>query len=66
MTVKAYEVVRQRVEQRGIPNAELARRTHINSELLRRSLMGERNLRADEFVSLCNELDLSLADFAEV
>ena len=57
------DVLNDRIRERGIPTSELARRTGLNSELLRRSLSGSRNLRADEFVSLCHELDLDTSDF---
>lgn len=62
--MKAYEIINQRVNERGIPVAELARRTGTNSELLRRSLNGDRKLNIDEFLPLCKELGLSLDDFA--
>ena len=38
----------------------------MDQELLRRSLSGERKIAADEFVSLCCELELSLTDFKAV
>ena len=34
--MKAYEVIGAAVQERGIPCTELARRTNINAELLRR------------------------------
>lgn len=61
--MQAYEVVSRRVERTGITVAELARRTEINHLLLRRSLHGERALKADELVSLSRELDLEMSDF---
>lgn len=61
--MKAYEVIGAAVRERGIPCTELARRTNISAELLRRSLNGERKITADEFVSLCAELNLTLDDF---
>ncbi len=57
------EVLNQRIKERGIPMSELARRTNLDAELLRRSLAGTRNLKADEFVFLCHELALDTRDF---
>jgi len=57
------DVLNQRIKERGIPVSELARRTNLDAELLRRSLAGTRNLRADEFVALCHELMLDTCDF---
>lgn len=57
------DILNARITERGISISELARRTHLNAELLRRSLAGTRNLRADEFVNLCHELDLDTSDF---
>lgn len=59
------DVLNKRIKERGIPTSELARRTGLDSELLRRSLAGTRNLRADEFVRLCHELSLDTKDFVE-
>lgn len=61
--MQAYNVIAERVKKIGITKAELARRTHIDDELLRRSLAGNRKIPADEFVRLCKELDLDLSDF---
>lgn len=64
--MKAFEVINSAVQRRGITCAELARRVGMDQELLRRSLSGERKIAADEFVSLCCELELSLSDFKAV
>lgn len=64
--MKAYVVISSSVQRRGISNAELARRVGMDQELLRRSLSGERKIAADEFVALCEELELSLDDFKAV
>lgn len=61
--MQAYETVAKRVQRVGIPVAELARRVDIDHQLLRRSLHGERVLKADELVRLSRELGLSLSDF---
>ena len=57
------EVLNRHVKERGIPTSELARRVGLDPELLRRSLAGTRNLRADEFLCLCQELNLDTSDF---
>lgn len=57
------EVLNRNIKDRGIPVSELARRTSLDPELLRRSLAGQRRLRADEFVRLCLELKLDTKDF---
>lgn len=62
--MKAYEVIDAEVQKRGISIAELSRRVGIDSELLRRSLTGNRKIGADEFIALCGELQLGIADFS--
>lgn len=57
------DVLNERIKDRGIPTSELARRVGLDAELLRRSLAGTRNLKADEFVELCHELSLNTSDF---
>lgn len=64
--MKAYEVIDAEVQKRGISCAELSRRTGIDSELLRRSLIGSRKIGADEFVAICRELGLGISNFPEV
>lgn len=61
--MQAYEIIANKVSRVGITNAELSRRTNIDQELLRRSLIGKRILKADELVSLCVQLDLNIGDF---
>lgn len=52
-----------KVKERGISIAELARRTGINDDRLRRVLKGKRTMKASEFISLCLELEISISDF---
>ena len=59
-------VIKARMKDFGIPNAELARRAGMHPEMLRRCLNGTRKLRATELVSLCHELGLKLSDFEKV
>ena len=57
------EVINDKKTERGISLAELSRRTGIDYEALRVTLDGNRNLRATEFIDLCQELELNLSDF---
>lgn len=57
------EVINDKKSERGISLAELSRRTGIEYEALRVTLDGGRNLRATEFIDLCRELQLDIADF---
>lgn len=61
--MKSYEVISRRVERTGITVAELARRASLDQGLLRRTLIGQRCMKADELVSLCRVLELELSDF---
>ena len=63
MTV--HDVIAERVEKRGISIAELSRRVDMSSELLRRSLNGDRKLTATELIALCEELEMTLDDFKQ-
>ena len=66
-TVDHIDLIAARMEQarfeRGIPVAELARRVGVDRKRLGRILNGERAMRADEFVRLCEELKLGLERF---
>lgn len=62
MTIE--DVVRDRIEERGITVAETARRCKMNDQLLRRSLYGSRAIKSAELVRLCPVLGLTLEDFA--
>ena len=57
------KVISSKAERRGISCAELARRTGMNKEVLRRCLRGKRAIRADELLRLCSELEMSMSDF---
>ena len=57
------DVINARIKDRGISVSELSRRIGMNDELLRRSLSGIRNVKADEFIGLCRELSLDIEDF---
>lgn len=57
------KVLNEKISDRGISVSELSRRVGMNDELLRRSLAGTRNVKADEFIRLCRELALDIDDF---
>ena len=61
MTVLA--TINERRHKYGMPIAELARRVGMDYAALYTSLMGKRKLEANEFLSVCSELDLTLEDF---
>lgn len=63
--MNVIDVLNERINERGIPVSELSRRVDMNDELLRRSLANSRNLKAVEFVALCQELELDIDDFAD-
>ena len=56
-------VLNKRIKERGITISELSRRVGMSDEMLRRSLAGTRNVKADEFIGLCRELSLDIEDF---
>jgi len=58
-------VLNERIRERGISISELSRRVGMNDEMLRRSLAGSRNVKADEFIGLCRELALDIEDFVK-
>lgn len=60
------KVIRATINERGMSLAELCRRTNLNPELIRRSLENKRHLKSEEFLVICQVLDLSLSDFVHV
>ena len=56
-------VINNRIDQLGLKQVYVSERAHMNPELLSRTLRGDRKLKADEFVSLCSVLGLTLDDF---
>lgn len=60
------DVLEQRRKQRGISFAELARRTHINEDMVSRFCKGDSMPKGFQLISLCRELALDLEDFEEV
>lgn len=64
--MRAFEILAKTVDDRGISIAELARRVGMGKELVRRCLSGDRKIVAEEFISICEVLGLTLADFDSV
>lgn len=60
------EVLERRRAQRGISFAELARRTHINEDMVSRFCKGDSMPKGFQLIGLCRELELDLEDFEEV
>ena len=58
-------VINKKIDERGITMTNTAKRAGISPDLLYRTLDGKRKLKADELISLCQVLDLTLADFKE-
>lgn len=56
-------VIRNKIKERGVTMAFISRQLGMNPDLLSKTMNGSRNLKADEFVNLCQLLDLTLEDF---
>lgn len=56
-------VINDKIQERGVTLVFVSRQAKIKTDLLSKTLNGKRNLKADEFVNLCQALDLTLEDF---
>lgn len=56
-------VINNRIKERGVTLVFVSKQANIKTDLLSKTLNGNRNMKADEFVSLCQVLDLTLEDF---
>ncbi len=56
-------VINSRIEERGVTLVFLSKHTNIKTDLLSKTLNGNRKMKADEFVRLCLILELTLEDF---
>ena len=63
---KVVSVIGERIKERGVTLVFVSRQARMNPDLLSKTLNGTRNLKADEFVKLCQILDLTLDDFKAV
>lgn len=57
------KVIGDRIKEAGLTQVYVSKQAHMNPDLLSRTLQGDRKLKADEFVSLCQVLGLTLEDF---
>lgn len=57
------QILKKYLENNGIKLIFVAERSNISPVILSRSLDGKRKLRADEFVSICQVLNLDFKDF---
>ena len=62
MTIE--DILRERAKEVGISAAELARRCGMSDVLLRRSFDGKRSIKSKELIRICEELNLTIEDFA--
>lgn len=56
-------VINNRIKERGVTLVFVSKQANIKTDLLSKTLNGNRNMKADELVSLCQVLDLTLEDF---
>lgn len=63
--MRAYEAIRNRMEENGIKQVFVAEKAQISPTLFQRSLDGKRKIPADEFIRICRVLNMDLADFSE-
>lgn len=57
--------IRQHIEQKGISQAAIARKAGMTKQAMSTSLRGMRKLSAEEYVAICDALDVSTDYFAE-
>ena len=60
---KVISEINDRIKERGVPLVFVSKQAHMKTDLLSKTLNGNRNMKADEFVNLCQVLDLTLEDF---
>ena len=61
--MKAYQIIKNYIDENGIKMSYVADGIGMPRELLRRSLDGTRALKADEFIKICAILSRDLTDF---
>lgn len=60
---KVISVINDRIKERGVTLVFVSKQAHMKTDLLSKTLNGNRNMKADELVNLCKVLDLTLEDF---
>ena len=63
MSVSVNEQLKSYLEERGIKQIALSRKTHINPDAISRILRNERKITAEEFLEICYVLELDPNDF---
>jgi len=58
------DAIKKRIDELPINKTKLAKQIGLSYTLLRRTLDGERRLKGDELVQLCEILNLKLEDFS--
>ena len=59
------DIIRNRIEERGLRSIFVSRETRIPPDKLSRSLSRKRIFKPEELISLCILLDLKLEDFSK-
>lgn len=60
---RVVSVISERIKERGVTLVFVSKQADMKTDLLSKTLNGTRNMKADEFVKLCQVLDLTLEDF---
>lgn len=58
-----YQRIREYLEENGITQAFIAKKTGMTKQALSDSLRGERNLTAEEYFSICHALNVDVNTF---
>lgn len=56
--MRVHEQLNSYVEERGIKQSFISEKTGMNKDLVSRVLRGDRKLQADEFLKICEVLDI--------
>lgn len=59
----AARTIKRIIDENGIKQSHIANKIGMSPDLLNKTLEGKRNLKADEFISLCSVLSLNLDVF---
>lgn len=54
-----WEKVREYIEEKGIKQSAIVKKTGMKKQALSDSLNGKRQISADEYVSICDALDVT-------
>lgn len=62
---KISSIIGERIKESGVTLVFISKKVHMSADVLSKTLNGGRNMKADEFVRLCQVLNLTLNDFSE-